>query len=95
MPLELLHILSEKTVQGLFLRDDDPTANTKRPHKLDDEGVQPIEPGFGLVLFDRLPYLFGDDLEVISVGVWGQRVNLGDGGILEKPCGDPPAFCEQ
>src|SRR5216684_6800736 len=78
MPLspELLYVFSEKAMQRLLARNHDSMLFAERPHKLNDEGVQPVETRFRFILLESLAGLPRDNLEVPLVDVGGQRVDF-------------------
>lgn len=82
--LELLHVHTESGVQGFVPIDGHAAPLGKPADEFHGERVQPVEPGLGLVLFDRIPNARSQSFKVLDAGELGDHARVMDRGGLQK-----------
>jgi hypothetical protein len=82
-------------VQWFFARHDQAVLGAERPHVLDNEGMQPVKRGFGLICFYGLSHCFGDLVEIPFVRNRGQCIQLYNWAVLLQPSKRYPALMRE
>ena len=91
---QALHVLAEDAVQRLVAIDLDTAMRAHGAQILDDEGVQPIQGGFRLVLFDRFAHVLRHCLEIALVGRGREGIKLCHRCIPQYALAQRPAVFE-